>query len=140
VQIKFEIVVARHFVVLAAFFVQSHPLDLGQSERKFGHDLTKLWEATRPVLAKFVEEDWLTPVGDAVEVFNAVDRQADAFRYATNPDGDPQMPKNTYVVYHELIGQMDDVHAAIELVLTEISREEGKMERAIEEAVARDPF
>ena len=69
---------------------------------------------------------------------SAVDKRADAFRYATNPQGDPQMPKNAHVVYHELIAQMDEVRAAIDLAFGEIGREEVRLDRAIDEAVARD--
>lgn len=48
------------------------------------------------------------------------------------------MPKNAHVVYHELIEQMDEVHAAIELVIDEIRIREAKLDREIEEAVAHD--
>jgi hypothetical protein len=48
------------------------------------------------------------------------------------------MPKDAYVVYHELIAQMDDVYAAIELAIGEIRVQEAELDRAIGEAVARD--
>jgi hypothetical protein len=73
-------------------------------------------------------------------LFNAIDHRTDAFRYATNPDGDAQMPKNAHVVYHELIAQMDDVYAAIELAISEIRIQEAHLDQAINEAAARDPF
>src|ERR1035441_906555 len=66
------------------------------------------------------------------------DRRADAFRYATNPEGDPQMPKSAHVVYHELITQMDDVHAAIDLAIDEIRIQETELDQTIDDAVARD--
>ena len=112
--------------------------DLSQSEEKFGHNLAKLWGEAEGVLRQFVCADWLVPVESAVEAFNAIDRRADAFRYATNPEGDPQMPKSAHVVYHELITQMDDVHAAIDLAIDEIRIQETELDQTIDDAVARD--
>jgi hypothetical protein len=60
--------------------------------------------------------------------------------YATDPQGDPQMPKNAHVVYDELITQMDEVRAAIDLAFGEIARQEVELDRAIDDAVAHDPF
>lgn len=130
----------RHYLEIALkdALAQSKVFDLSQSEEKFGHDLSKLWAEAERVLKSFVDAEWLKPIQEAVDIFSAVDRRADAFRYATNPEGDPQMPKNAHVVYHELIAQMEEVHAAIDLAMDEIRIKEAQMDRAIEEAVARD--
>jgi hypothetical protein len=130
----------RHYLEIALkdALDRSKVFDLSQSEKKFGHNLAELWTESVRVLEVFIDKDWLEPVGSAVDAFNAIDRRADAFRYATNPEGDPQMPKNAHVVYHELIDQMEEVHAAIELALEEIRIKEGELDRAIEEAVAND--
>jgi hypothetical protein len=48
------------------------------------------------------------------------------------------MPDNAHVVYHELIEQMDDVRAAIDLALEEIRIKDAELDRAIAEAVERD--
>jgi hypothetical protein len=117
---------------------RSMVFDLSQSEEKFGHDLKALWAETEPVLKVFITEEWLVPINEAVDLFDAVDRRADGFRYATNPDGDGRMPKNAHVVYHELIAQMDEVRAAIDLAMGEIGTREAELDRAIDDAVDRD--
>jgi len=48
------------------------------------------------------------------------------------------MPKSAHVVYHELITQMDDVHAAIDLAIDEIRIQETELDQTIDDAVARD--
>ena len=130
----------RHYLEIALKDIldRSKVFDLSQSEEKFRHDLKALWGATEPVMKAFIGEEWLGPIAQAVELFSAVDKRADGFRYATDPQGDPQMPKNAHVVYHELIAQMDEVCAAIDLAFGEISRQEFELDRAIDDAVARD--
>jgi hypothetical protein len=132
----------RHYLELALkdALHKSRTFDLGQSDKKFGHDLVKLWNEAEKVLGAIICIDWLAPIGPVAMLFNAIDHRADAFRYATNPDGDAQMPKNAHVVYHELIAQMDDVYAAIELAINEIRIQEAHLDQAINEAVAHDPF
>lgn len=130
----------RHYLELAFKDVleTSKAFDLAQSEERFGHNLEKLWTEVEKVVSAFVSKDLLGKVGPVVKVFHAVDGRADAFRYATNPEGDPQMPKNAHVVYHELIEQMDEVHTIMELAIDEFRIQEAKLDRAISEAVARD--
>jgi len=130
----------RHYLEIALkdALEKSKVFDLSQSDKKFAHDLVALWAETKKALEVFVSPDFLAPIGSAVETFSTIDQRADAFRYATNSKGDPQMPKDAYVVYHELIAQMDDVYAAIELAIGEIRVQEAELDRAIGEAVARD--
>src|SRR5262245_42759385 len=47
----------RHYLEIALKDVldRSKVFDLGQSEERFRHNLVKLWEVTKPVLAKFVD-------------------------------------------------------------------------------------
>jgi hypothetical protein len=132
----------RHYVEIALKDVlhRSKVFDLSQSEEKVGHNLEALWAGTESALKAFIGGEWLGSIAEAVKLFSAVDKRADAFRYATNPQGDPQMPKNAHVVYHELIAQMEEVRAAIDLAFGEIARQENRLDRAIDDAVARDPF
>jgi hypothetical protein len=119
----------RHYLEIALKYAlhRSRAFDLSQSEEKFRHDLAALWAETKRVLSAFKPEEWLTPIGQAIDVFNAVDLRADAFRYATKPEGDPRMPKDAHVVYHELIEQMDNMRAAIDLATEEIRLREAKL-------------
>jgi hypothetical protein len=130
----------RHYLEIALKDVldRSKVFDLSQSEERFGHDLNLLWVETEPLLKALVDEKWLRSIAQAVNLFGVVDKRADGFRYATNPKGDPQMPKNAHVVYHELIAEMDEVHATIDLAFGEIGRQEVELDRAVDEAVARD--
>jgi hypothetical protein len=130
----------RHYLEIALKDVldKSKVFDLSQSDKKFGHDLKSLWAETEPVLKVFIGDEWLAPITQAVDLFSAVDKRADGFRYATNPQGDPQMPKDAYVIYHELIAQMDEVRAAIDLAFGEIDLKEVELDDAIDEAVSRD--
>jgi hypothetical protein len=132
----------RHYLELALkdVLARSKVFDLGQSEQKFGHDLEKLWAETKKAMRVFLDDDDLSAVDLAVRAFHSTDKRADAFRYATNPDGDAQLPKNAHVVYHDLIEQMDEVRAGIDLCLDELSRREVELDKAIDEAVAKDRF
>jgi hypothetical protein len=109
-----------------------------QSDERFGHDLEKLWAEVKRVTSAFVAEELIASVDPVVAIFHSVDGRADAFRYATNPKGDAQMPDNAHVVYHELITQMDEVHTILELAIDEFRIQEARLERAIDEAVAND--
>jgi len=117
---------------------RSKAFDLAQSEEHFKHDLEKLWTEVQRVLSSFLWAEWPQLISSVVAEVHAIDRRADAFRYATNPKGDPQMPENAHVVYHELIEQMDDVHTVLELVIDEIRIREAKLDAAIGEAVNSD--
>jgi hypothetical protein len=130
----------RHYLEIALKDVldRSNVFDLSQSDEKFGHDLKSLWAETETTLRVFIGDEWLGSIAKVVDLFSAVDKRADGFRYAANPQGDPQMPKNAYVIYHELIDQMDEVRAAIDLAFGEIERQEVELDRAIDEAVSRD--
>lgn len=117
---------------------KSKAFDLAQSEEKFGHDVEKLWNETKRVLTAFVCKDLLESINSTLETIHAIDKRADAFRYATNPAGDAQMPENAHVVYHELIDKMEEAHTVLELAIDEIRIEETKLDVAIAEAVAKD--
>ncbi len=90
------------------------------------------------VLAGFFWKEWIPLISSVVTEFHAIDARAEAFRYATNPKGEPQMPENAHVVYHELIEQLDDVYTVLELVIEEMRIEEARIDTAIDEAVNRD--
>jgi hypothetical protein len=117
---------------------RSKAFDLAQSEERFKHDLEKLWTEVQRVFSGTLWVEWTKLVSSVVAEFHAIDRRAEGFRYATNPNGDPQMPENAHVVYHELIEQMDDVHTVLELVIDEIRIKEAELDAAIIEAVSGD--
>jgi hypothetical protein len=117
---------------------RSKAFDLAQSEEKFGHDLEKLWVEVRRVLSEYLYIELIELISSVVAEFHAIDRHADAFRYAANPKGDSQLPKNAHVVYHELIEQMDDVRFVLELVIDNMRVQEAKLDAAINEAVHND--
>ncbi len=117
---------------------RSKVFDLAQSEEKFGHDLEKLWSEVRRVLCNYLYGELIEMISSVSTEFHAIDRRADAFRYATNPQGDPRLPENAHVVYHELIEQMDDVHTVLELVIDRIRVQKAKLDAAINEAVSND--
>jgi hypothetical protein len=92
----------------------------------------------RRILSAFLYGELIELISSVVAEFHVIDRRADAFRYATNPGGGPQLPENAHVVYHELIEQMDDVHIVLELAIDNIRIQEAKLDAAINEAVRND--
>lgn len=117
---------------------KSKAFDLVQSEDKFGHDVENLWNEAQRVLTTFVPKDLLDSINPTLEIIHAIDKRADAFRYATNPAGTAQMPENAHVIYQELIDKMEEAHTVLELAIDEIRIEETKLDAAIAEAVAKD--
>jgi len=130
----------RHYLEIALkdALEISKAFDLQQADKKFGHDLVKLWAETKPILGNFVLPHLMDVIDVAVEDFNKFDRRADAFRYAVNKDGEPQMPKDTYLIFHALIAHMDRVSDVIEHAILTIRQEEAELDRRIDEAVAND--
>jgi hypothetical protein len=116
----------------------SKAFDLDQSEERFRHDLPKLWEEGKKVLAIFVGPELLSPIDAIVNEFDAIDRGADAFRYPTNNKGEPQLPKDAHVLYQRLIDDMSDAQTILELTIDEIRIKEAKLDADIAEAVAKD--
>jgi hypothetical protein len=45
----------------------------------------------RRVLSEYLYVELIELISSVVTEFHAIDRHADAFRYATNPKGDPQL-------------------------------------------------
>ena len=116
----------------------SNAFDLEQSDKKFGHDLAALWTEAKRVLVRFVAIGTLETIDESIAEYDAVDRRADAFRYAVDRNGQKHFKEQGTVILHELIEQLDWVHLVLEDTISQIRFEERGLDRAIEEAVARD--
>jgi hypothetical protein len=116
----------------------SNAFDLEQSDQKFGHDLEALWTEAKRVLTRFVAIDTLNSIDESISEYHTIDSRADAFRYAVDRNGQRHFKDHGTVLLHELIEQLDWVHLVLEDSIAEIRVEERKLDRAIEEAVARD--
>lgn len=118
----------------------SNAFDLEQSDRKFGHDLAALWSEAKRVLTRFEDEETLCSLDETIADFDAADRRADAFRYAVDRNGQKHFKEHGTVLLQNLLEQLDWVHLVLESVISTIRSEERKLDNAIAEAVAKDPF
>ena len=116
----------------------SNAFDLQQSDKKFGHDLAGLWTEAKRVLSRFVAVETLETIDESIAEYDTIDRRADAFRYAVDRKGEKHFKGHGTVLLHELIEQLDWVHWVLEDSISAIRAEERNLDRAIEEAVARD--
>ncbi|WP_439395410.1 hypothetical protein ACRQ5Q_40675 [Bradyrhizobium sp. PMVTL-01] len=116
----------------------SNAFDLEQSDKKFGHDLAALWLEAKQVLSRFVAVKTLETIDETIAEYDAIDRRADAFRYAVDRNGERHFKDYGIVLLHELIEQLDWVHHVLEESIVQIRAEERELDRAIAEAVARD--
>jgi hypothetical protein len=118
----------------------SNAFDLEQSDKKFGHDLEALWAEAKRVLGAYGVGKALDSLDETIAEFHTVDRRADAFRYAVDRNGQKPFKGHGTVVLYALIEQMDWAHAVLEKVISDFKVEERKLDQAIAEAVAKDPW
>jgi hypothetical protein len=131
----------RHYVELALkdTLAQAGAFAIELSNKKFGHDLSALWEETEKVFDNYVIED-RQQIRDVVNELVELDQRADAFRYATNRDEQEHFENLGSVDVKALIESLEGIAGIFEGLLFDMHKDEIEMDEAIREAIARDPY
>lgn len=131
----------RHYVELALkdILAAGGAFAIDFADKKFGHDLTALWNEVGKVLDNFRFEataDQHSAINELVEL----DARADAFRYALDRAEQQQFERIGSVDLDALLTAIDDLSMFFEGVLDKLEEAESEMDQMIEEAIARDPY
>ena len=131
----------RHYLELALkdTLAQAGAFAIDLSDKKFGHNLAGLWSEAEKVFDNYSIED-RGIISDVVSELVELDKHADAFRYATNRRDQMHFENLGAVDVQALSDALDNVAPIFERLIARMHEDEAEMDRAIREAVERDPY